>query len=61
MSDKDKYIGARFMGTSPAMSPEFGCMEPGEIYPLPEERAKVSNGFEPIYGDGDKKKERKVK
>lgn len=55
----DKYVGAEFTGKAPLISPEFGRLEPGKIYPLSEERAKITDGFEPVYGD--KKKERKVK
>ena len=47
------YKGAKWTGT-PAMTTEFGLLETGKIYPIPEERAKVSSGFVAIYGTENK-------
>jgi len=43
-----KYIGAEWTGAE-LFTAEFGLLEKGKIYPLSEDRAKVSNGFKPIY------------
>jgi hypothetical protein len=47
------YKGAKWTGT-PAMTTEFGLLETGKIYPIPEERAKVSSGFVAVYGTENK-------
>ena len=51
---KGKYLGAEWIGAE-LFTAEFGLLEKGKIYPLTEDRAKVSDGFKPIY-EGEKLK-----
>jgi len=43
-----KYIGAEWTGGD-SMTPEFGKLKKGKIYPLKEERATPNSGFKPVY------------
>ena len=45
---KKNYKGAEWTGAE-FESAEFGQLQKGKIYPLSEERAKISDGFKPIY------------
>ena len=54
---KNKYLGAEWTG-APCVNPEFGELLKGKIYPLTEERAKISDGFKPIYEAGNIKGEK---
>lgn len=42
------YVGAEWIGAE-LISPVFGKLEKGKIYPLTEDVAKISSGFKPIY------------
>lgn len=42
------YKGAEWLGPE-LLSPLYGTLKQGLIYPVPEEQAKNTKGFKPVY------------